>query len=187
MTAELPHLTSDVIAQALAALEPLQGLDPRSLEALASSLEPRDTPPQTVLLREGAPSNAALLVVRGQVGLYKNLTAHRRVRVAVAGPGALVGQEGLLDGGPLAYSALSLGRALLLFVDRPTFQALALGEGALGACLLAPALRSAGEHALAMRRALVGILGTPGKHVALARAAASPGTQDAGAARTRPS
>ncbi len=171
-----PRLTTDVIASALATLEPFRALDRRAVEALASSLEARDTPAETVLLREGAPSNEAVLVVRGQVGLYKNLTTRGRVRVAVAGPGGLVGHEGFLDGGPLPYSALTLGRALLLQVDRPAFQALGLGDGALGSCLLEPALRSAGEHALAMRRALAAILRAPEKHIALVRTAPQPGT-----------
>lgn len=162
-----PRLTTDVIAQALASLEPFRALGQRELAALASSLDPRDTPAQTVLLREGGPSNEALLVVRGQVGLYKNLTTRGRVRVAVAGPGALVGHEGFWDGGALPYSALALSRSLLLRVDRPTFQALGLGDGALGTCLLEPALRSASDHALAMRRALGAILRAPGRHIAL--------------------
>ncbi len=178
MSPETPRLTTDVIAQALSTLTPFASMTPRALEAMASSLPPRDAPAQTVLLREGAATSEALLIARGQVGLYKNLgTPGRsaRVRVGVAGPGALVGHEGFLDGGPLPYSALALSRALVLRVDRSTFQALAMGEGALGTSLLEPALRSASGHALAMRRALVALLREPGKHVALARSVGAEG------------
>lgn len=65
------------------------------LRLLAFSAEPHSLPPGTILFREGAEAEGGYLVLSGAVRLSKERDGATE-EVAVAGPGALIGELALL-------------------------------------------------------------------------------------------
>ena len=79
-------------------------LTPADLEALADSGSYVDKYPGTHLFKEGEDSNAAFLVQRGEVELYRTRVAGKRV-VGRVRPGAVIGDIAMFQGRPYISSA----------------------------------------------------------------------------------
>jgi len=79
-------------------------LTPKDLEALADAGSYVDKYPGTHLFKEGEDANAAYVVQRGEVELYRTRTAGRRV-VGRVRPGAVIGDIAMFQGHPYISSA----------------------------------------------------------------------------------
>lgn len=79
-------------------------LTPADLEALSDAGSYVDKYPGTHLFREGEDSNAAFLVQRGEVELYRTRAAGKRV-VGRVRPGAVIGDIAMFQGRPYISSA----------------------------------------------------------------------------------
>ena len=69
------------------------------------------------LFAEGAPADSAFVVVRGAFEVTR-LRGQRRLRLATVGPGRLLGEFSLVDGGPRTATCTSAEPALVLEIDR---------------------------------------------------------------------
>jgi CRP/FNR family transcriptional regulator, cyclic AMP receptor protein len=94
-------------------------LTPREIGLLQSHLRRLRLASGEILFEEGAAGRACYVVLSGAIGVYKQLNPDRRERLAVLGPGALVGHMALIDNkrrsasceaGPQGCSLLELGR-----------------------------------------------------------------------------
>jgi CRP/FNR family transcriptional regulator, cyclic AMP receptor protein len=92
-------------------------------------------PPKRMLLAEGAPSTACYLTINGAVEKVV-LRGDRRIRVGLAGPGKAFGYEGLIDGRPSPFTAITRERALLLVLPHAPFDQLFNGEDAISRVFL---------------------------------------------------
>lgn len=72
------------------------------------------------LLAEGAVSTDCFLTMNGAVERVI-VRGPRRIRVGLAGPGAVFGYEGLVDGGPSPVTAVTRERTLLLVLPEEAF------------------------------------------------------------------
>ena len=92
-------------------------------------------PPGRTLLAEGAQSTACYLTMNGAVEKVL-LRGERRIRVGLAGPGKTFGYEGLIDGRPSPFTAITRERTLLLVLPREPFGKLFNGEDAVSRVFL---------------------------------------------------
>ncbi len=82
-----------------------QGVDPESVEALASEFEVIDAPRGTTLFNEGEPGESLFIVLSGKVKLGRRSSDGRENLVAVMGPSDQFGELSLFDPGPRTATA----------------------------------------------------------------------------------
>jgi CRP-like cAMP-binding protein len=109
--------------------------DPLALWGFLTSGRFVRCPPGRTLLAEGAHSTAYYLMINGAVEKLL-VRGDQRLRVGLAGPGKAFGYEGLVDGGPSPFSAITRERSLLLVLRRELFEQLFDGEDAIARGLL---------------------------------------------------
>lgn len=75
------------------------GFDDRELSAVAGVLGTLSPVRDEVIFEEGDPARSCIFVVDGAIGVYKNWGNPKQQRVALLGPGSMLGQVSLIDGG----------------------------------------------------------------------------------------
>ena len=81
-----------------------------------------------VLYRQGEPSDCAWLIERGAIELA-SVQGRRTISHGVLGPGALLGELGMLDGAPRSETATARGDSALLAIEHDQFlERLASGD-----------------------------------------------------------
>ena len=81
-----------------------------------------------VLYRQGDPSDCAWLIERGSIELT-SAQGRRNSHLGVFGPGELIGELGMLDGGPRTASAIARDDTVLLAIEHdPFLERLASGD-----------------------------------------------------------
>jgi signal transduction histidine kinase len=99
------------------------GLDDDALTRLESDLTTCLLPSGATLFEEGDPGDTAYIVTSGEIEILK-ASADRLVRIAISGPGVVVGEMSLLTGEPRSASARALGDAELVSIPKATIDAL---------------------------------------------------------------
>jgi CRP-like cAMP-binding protein len=115
---------SPTVASFLATVPVLDGFETTELEELANVMRPREVPAGEVLWREGDEGKEMVLIVGGLVSVALNLPGERDVELSRLGPGEMLGEIPLLDGGRHSASARVLESAQLLSLSRADFDAL---------------------------------------------------------------
>ena len=73
-----------------------------------------------VLYRQGDPSDCAWLIERGSIELA-SVQGRRKSHLGVFGPGELIGELGMLDGGPRTATAIARDDTVLLAIEHDPF------------------------------------------------------------------
>jgi CRP/FNR family transcriptional regulator, cyclic AMP receptor protein len=102
----------------------LKGRDEADLAALARMLRRRNARAGQLLWRQGDESRELVLVVEGGVSASLHVPGDRVVEIGRAGPGEMVGEIGLLDGGEHTMSVTATEATTLLALPRADFAAL---------------------------------------------------------------
>ena len=97
--------------------------DPVALWGFLTSGSYAMCPPGSTLLAEGEQSDTCCLTINGAVEKVI-VRGDCRVRVGLAGPGKAFGYEGLIDGLPSPFTAITRERTLLLMLPREPFSQL---------------------------------------------------------------
>ncbi len=92
-------------------------LTPSDLEAIASSGEYVSKYPGTHLFKEGAPSESAYVIQKGQVELYRTRNDQRRV-IGRVGEGAVIGDIAMFQGQPYVSAARAIDSVTAFRFDR---------------------------------------------------------------------
>jgi CRP-like cAMP-binding protein len=108
----------------LASVPLLAGLGERDLAELAEVLRTRDLRAGEILWREGDQALAMHLVAEGRVEIVLRLPGGTETAVASVGPGEMLGEIPLLDGGRHSGTARVVEPARLLVLGRADFAAL---------------------------------------------------------------
>jgi CRP/FNR family transcriptional regulator, cyclic AMP receptor protein len=116
--------TGSAIADFLATVPLLEGIPQPELEELAGLLRRREWRAGEVLWRQGDEAHGMELIVDGRVSISLRLPGDRHVELASAGPGEVLGEIPLLDGGDHSATARVAERATLLSLSRADFAAL---------------------------------------------------------------
>ncbi len=101
----------------------LEGCPSEALGELESLLTLRQARPGTILIREGALGDRFMLVIEGRVEIVRDSDGGSR-RLAVAGPGSVLGELALLRGEPRLASVLALTPVVSAEGDDRAFAAL---------------------------------------------------------------
>ena len=161
---------SDAVAF-LATVPLFDGVPPATLEAIASVLRRREVAAGQVLWHEGDEAEAMLLVVDGRVSVSLRLPGGRAFEVSAVGPGEVLGEVPLLDGGRHSATARASEPTSLLSLSRADFAALVSG---LHPTAFALKRRIAGVACARLRQQLAGLAASLGGGAATEVAAAAP-------------
>ncbi|NQW11177.1 MAG: cyclic nucleotide-binding domain-containing protein [Alphaproteobacteria bacterium] len=80
-------------------------------------LDRRVIHPNRVLFHEGEPPRGAFLIECGNIEIIRNEGLANEVRLAVLGPGEVVGEMGLIDGAPRSATARALDTVTVTALD----------------------------------------------------------------------
>ena len=94
-------------------------MDEEGRSALAGLLERRRIPAGTALFRAGDSADSLFIIRSGRVRCFVENTLGERIDLAELGPGEVLGEISLLDGGPRTASAETMEDVELLEMDRP--------------------------------------------------------------------
>jgi CRP-like cAMP-binding protein len=112
------------IADFLATVPLFQGRDDADLLELARALRPRAVSEGEVLWNQGELARELVFIVEGGVSASLHVPGDRVVQIARAGPGEMVGEIGLLDGGEHTMTVRATEPAMTLVLGRHDFAAL---------------------------------------------------------------
>ena len=104
----------------LSSVDLFANLDDGDLAELGSSLSYHDIPVGENLFCEGDQADSAYVITTGEIEVLKE-SAGREVRLAVLGPGALIGEMALLASAPRNATCRALTDATLVSIPRDTF------------------------------------------------------------------
>ncbi len=103
-------------AELLARVPLLSGLEPSELERIAQVAIPRSFPKGARIFHEGDRSDACYVIRTGEVRVTREHPDGRAIALATLGPGELVGELAMLDGGVRSASVETLTDVELLAV-----------------------------------------------------------------------
>src|SRR5438105_1041207 len=112
----------------LAAVPLLEGQDEADLVELARVMRRRTVREGEILWRQGDDARELVFIVDGAVSASLRVPGDRTVEIGSAGPGEVVGEIGLLDGGGHTMSVRVTEAATVLALGRQDFAALLVGQ-----------------------------------------------------------
>ena len=107
----------------LRSVEILSGLDDDALDRLKETVTSCAFARGDTLFNEGEPGNTAYIVTSGEVEILK-ISAERTVRIAVTGPGIIIGEMSLLTGEPRNATARALVDTELVSIPKAALDVL---------------------------------------------------------------
>jgi len=107
----------------LRAVDLFSGLSDDALARLSSDLTECALPRGAALFEEGDPGDTAYVVTSGELEILK-ASGEQSVRIAISGPGVVVGEMSLLTGEPRSASARALVDVELVSIPKVTLDAL---------------------------------------------------------------
>ena len=107
-------------AEALRQQQLLQGLDPTLMKQLEGLVRFQYFPQRQVVLQQGSPGDALLLVVSGKLQVISFSEDGREVGIHFIEPGDFWGEVAVIDGQPRASNLVSLGDTVIGFLPRVT-------------------------------------------------------------------
>jgi CRP/FNR family cyclic AMP-dependent transcriptional regulator len=90
----------DRIHGMLDSIELFEGFDRAEIRLLARFMAAYRVPMGAEIIREGDPGDYLLLLIDGDVDVFKNDREGMRKRIAVVGPGKTLGEMSMIDGAP---------------------------------------------------------------------------------------
>lgn len=102
----------------------LEGRDEADLAELARLVRRRTVQEDEILWRQGDPARELVFIVDGNVTALLHAPGDRVVEIGTSGPGEIVGEIGLLDGGEHTMSVRATSTSTVLALPRRDFAAL---------------------------------------------------------------
>ncbi len=136
----------------LAHIELFEDFDRAEIRLLAHFMTAYRVPPGTEIIREGDPGDFMLLVIDGEVDIFKNDIEGFRKRIAIVGAGKTLGEMSMIDGEPrfstcvaatpVTFGILTRDDLTRIIAEQPMLGAKVLMELVL---MLSQRLRQTGE------------------------------------------
>jgi CRP/FNR family transcriptional regulator, cyclic AMP receptor protein len=112
----------------LANIPLLEGREEADLAELSRVMRRRTVPEGEILWRQGDDAREMVFIVDGAVSASLHVPGDRTVEIARAGPGEMMGEIALLDGGEHTMSVRATETATVLALGRVDFAALLAGQ-----------------------------------------------------------
>jgi CRP-like cAMP-binding protein len=106
------------------------------LEHLAVYMSCYRAPEGTEVIREGERGDFMLLLIEGGVEIMKKDSTGLPARIAVAGPGKMLGEMSLIDGEPRFASCIATSELVFAVLDRVRLMHLIAAESKIGVKIL---------------------------------------------------
>lgn len=88
------------------------------------------------IIREGDPGDFMILIIEGEVDVFKNDKAGMRKRIAIIGPGKTLGEMSMIDGEPRFSSCISATPTTFSMITRDNLTRIIAEQPMLGAKIL---------------------------------------------------
>lgn len=135
----------------LRSLQFFAGLPEADLEWLSARAEPVEVKAGEVLMEEGAPADAAYVVVDGEFEIVKKAD-NRDITIAVRDPGQIIGEMALLDQAPRSATVRALSPSHVLRIRGETFQQMLLDSSSAALSLLQTVTRRLRQNESLLRQ-----------------------------------
>jgi CRP-like cAMP-binding protein len=99
-------------------------LQARELTAIASIVEERTLPPETIIIQEGDEGERLYLILKGKVSVIKNMGTPKEIHLADIGQDDYFGEIALFDNQPRSATVLTREETHVLEVSRFEFEEL---------------------------------------------------------------
>lgn len=119
-------VSPQTIAEWLGRTVLFRDLPAEELAAVAATVKPEEHRRGSYVVREGEPGEKLYIVLSGRLEVRRDYAPGRSEPVAEMGEGDVFGEIALLQGGPRTRSIRSLGRSVLLTLDKADFERLVL-------------------------------------------------------------
>lgn len=121
-------VSPETIAEWLGRTVLFRDLPPGDLAAVAAAVKPEEHKRGSYVVREGEAGDRLYVVLSGRLEVRRDYAPGRSEPVAEMGEGDVFGEIALLQGGPRTRSIRSLGRSVLLALDKADFERLVLSK-----------------------------------------------------------
>jgi CRP/FNR family transcriptional regulator, cyclic AMP receptor protein len=115
---------SDGPGAALSAFDLLDGVAEQDLAVLARTMRRREYRAEQVIWRQGDDAGTLVFIVAGRVQISLELPGGATAEVAQVGPGEVMGEMGVIDGGHRSVTATAKEPTVVLMLARADFGAL---------------------------------------------------------------
>jgi CRP/FNR family transcriptional regulator, cyclic AMP receptor protein len=116
---------------------PLFGaLEDAALAAIAGAASMRSYQPHAVVVRQDEPSDGVYLITAGRLSVSVSGSDGRVTTIGHMGPGEIIGEISLLDGGARSATVVSETKSVLVAVDRSLFLPLVQAHPAIAMALV---------------------------------------------------
>lgn len=121
-------VSAETIAEWLGRTVLFRDLPATELAAVAAAVRPEEHRRGSYVVREGEPGERLYIVLSGRLEVRRDYAPGRSEPVAELGEGDVFGEIALLEGGIRTRSVRSLGRSVLLALDKADFERLVLSK-----------------------------------------------------------
>jgi CRP/FNR family transcriptional regulator, cyclic AMP receptor protein len=97
-------------------------LDEEALATLAERARIRHYDPRDAIVEQDVPASAVYIIDRGRAAVSVMARDGRAVTIRELGPGEIIGEVSLLDGGPPSATVTAITRTALIAIDRASFR-----------------------------------------------------------------
>jgi CRP-like cAMP-binding protein len=109
------------LARTLRSVPLLQGVSEAAIDRLARVAHVRTYPAGALLFREGEPSDALFVVLAGRIVVTAHSAEGAEVMLNIIDPAQVVGEIGLIDGGPRTANVAALRDTRAILLSRAEF------------------------------------------------------------------
>ena len=102
----------------------LEELTEIELEVLAGIMKPKSVGADRLICSEGEEGKSFFVIADGQVSIIKSVKGGEEQVLTELGPGSVIGEMSLLDGGRRSASVKAIGNCVVLEVNKEEFDAL---------------------------------------------------------------
>ncbi len=108
------------------------GFEWRDIEAVAKYVQGYEAKEKSTLFREGDPGTFMVLIVEGNVGIFKEDSNREEKCVALVGHGKTLGEMAIIDGEPRSATCITATPAKLIILTKDNFGRILNDHPALG-------------------------------------------------------
>ena len=124
------------IVSILDQIQLFEGFDQEEILRLAPYLKTYRAPVGTEIICEGEVGDFMLLLITGRVEIFKRDVSGVPKHIGTAGPGKVLGEMSMIDGGPRSASCIALEDTLFAMLDRADLTCIIAEDPRLGIKLL---------------------------------------------------
>ncbi|MEM7245663.1 MAG: cyclic nucleotide-binding domain-containing protein [Acidobacteriota bacterium] len=149
------------LIKALSTVTLCEGLSEEEVGTLADAGKVEEAYMDTALMEEGAISDSLIIVLDGEVEVFKDDDSGEETQLATVGTGAILGEVGLLESVPRTATAKAISPVRLYRLERAEFDALCRSGNPAALGLALAVARSLALRLKQMNEKVMDLLETP--------------------------